>query len=314
MSKSISHRGLRLERLENREVFAGDVHLFLGQDGALNIAEKFGSFHQAQAVEISRTPFDYSGQMFRVKGVYNAGGQTTLVDGAAYKDIRVPSGNVNVNLGFGDDRVYLKDAPFNILNVDTGGGQDMVMLQNGMKTKGTVTVRTGADSDFVGLYDAQIGNDSLDNLNIYMDTGVDTFYSKGTNQPSNVRGNLNLNMNQNDLDKDVDNVTMNNAKIGGSLVIRTGSGDDTINLKRLTIGNDLFLNAGADKDTAVLSEVQALDDFWAYMGSGDDTLDLDDVWADRLETYGVGGRDRLIRGRPGQVNVYVQPSGFELYN
>ncbi len=308
MSANYFRRILRPEQLEQRQLFAGDIFATVS-NGTLNLVEANGSFGLPQAVEISRPATDITGSVIRVKGLVNAAGTTTLINGLPFRDFYVATKNVNVNLGGGNDTVVVKNAPINNLNVETGAGRDSVIFDRS-KTTGVVTVRTGADNDFVNLFESQIGNDSLDNLNVYMDTGADIFYSKSVNSLSTVSGNLNLYMSQNDLDRDVDTVTLEKATIRGGLNIRTGAGDDTVTVNRVIVGNDVFLNTGADADKAKFTEVQAIDDFWAYMGSGNDTLELDDVWADRLEVYGESGLDTLIKRRPGQTNFF-QALGFE---
>ena len=57
MSNSFKTRSLRLESLENRQLFAGDVFAAVSQ-GTLQITEAFGQVGQPQSVEISQTPFD----------------------------------------------------------------------------------------------------------------------------------------------------------------------------------------------------------------------------------------------------------------
>ncbi len=308
MSAKHSHRTLRAENLEQRQLFAGDVFASVS-NGTLHLAEANGSFGLPQAVEISRPAFDLTGTTIRVTGLPNATGSTTLINGMKYRDFQVSTKNVNVNLASGDDIVVIKNAPINNLNVDTGDGRDSVIFDRS-KTTGLVTVRTGADNDFVNLFESQIGNDSLDNLNVYMDTGADIFYSKNLNNLATVSGNLNLYMSQNELDRDVDTITLEKATVRGVLNMRTGAGDDVVSVNRVVVGNDVLLNTGADADTAKLIEVQAIDDIWAYMGSGNDTLELDDVWADRLEVYGDSDFDTLIKRRTGQYNFF-QALGFE---
>lgn len=310
MSKSSSNRTLRVESLENRELFAGDAVAAIS-NGSLYIFEATSQAGQPQAIEITRAPYDFTGQTIRVKGIPNANGGTTLINGQSFRDFRVPTGNVSVSLGSGNDWVNAGNVRLNRFDVETGNGRDVVNLLAGLKTTGTVTIRTGADYDFVNLQEAQIGNDSLDNLNVYMGTGEDWFYSKGVNQIGSVAGNLNLYMSENDLDRDKDTVSMEKVKVGNSLVMHTGGGNDTISVNNAIVGNDLLLNTGADADTVKLKDVQVLDDVFANLGAGIDTLDLDNVWADRIEANGGIDYDTLIRRRPGQVNAF-QHTGFEV--
>lgn len=308
MSSSFKNRSLRLEALENRQLFAGDVYAVIN-NGTLQITEAFGQAGQPQAVEITQTPFDLTS--IRVRGRENASGGTTLINGQAFKDFRVPFGNVNVNFGSGNDWVRVKDVRLHNFTVDTGNGLDVVELGRGMKTTGTVTVRTGAGDDFVNLYEAQIGNDSLDNLNVYMGTGNDWFYSKSVNEWASVKGSLNLFMSENGLDRERDTINLEKAKLGNSLTMQTGGGVDTVSLKNAIVGNDLSLDTGDDADTATMTDLQVLDDVFANMGAGSDTLVLDNVWADRLEANGGADRDTLTRRRLGQVNIF-QHTGFEV--
>jgi hypothetical protein len=309
MSIKSTNQKLRVEQLEKRELFAGDVLAFMDSDGALNIYERTDQAGSSQSIELVRRPFSYGGYI-QVVGKVNESGATTLINGLTSQSFYVPGGNVRVLTGAGNDTVRIKNAPLNNVLVDTGIGQDRVFLENA-NTRGSVTLRMGSDYDFVGVYDSVIGDSSLDNLNINMGAGADNLYMKGTNIPVKVKGNLNITTFANETEVEQDWIGVNNIKVGASVVVRTGAGEDTVLLNRMIAGNDLSLSTGDQNDMAILTEVQVIDDVWAYMGKGDDTLDIDDVSADRMELYGDAGRDKLIRRRLGQVNTNVSPVSFE---
>lgn len=310
MNRKHSNRKLGHESLEKRELFAGDITAFIGSDGNLTILEKSGQPGQANAFEISRGIYSLSGNSIKVTGKTNASGAMTLIDGSLSKVFNVPSGNVRVLTGNGNDWVYVKNAQLNKLEVDTGAGIDRLWMENS-KTKGAVTVRMGTEADYVGVVASTVGDDLTDHLNVDLGAGRDEFYLKGYTAPAEIKGNLLINMASVETEVDVDTVTIDLAKVGGTLFARTGAGDDSVNMKRVIVGNDFTLSTGADRDTAILSEIQVLDDFWADMGSGNDTLDVDDISADVFQALGGDGNDTLIRRRNGQVRVNVFPSGFE---
>ncbi len=284
MSSKSLRRRLNLETLENRQLFANDIFAVVN-NGTLNLVEANGSFGQAQAVEISRPATDPTGKVIRVKGVANLSGGTTLINGATFRDFYVGSGNLNINLGNGDNTITIKDAPINNLNVDTGTGRDKVIFDHS-RTTGVTNLRTGAGNDLVNMIEARMGNDATDHMNLFLDTGADTFYSYNSNVPSEISGNLNVYMSRSNTDRDVDVISLTNAKVRGTLNMHTGAGDDIVEVRRVVVGNDVILNMGADADKAKFIEVQALDDFFAYMGAGADTLEIDDVWADQMELNG----------------------------
>ncbi len=307
MNRKHSNRKLGHESLEKRELFAGDLTAYVGIDGTLNISEKSGQAGQANSFEISQ---GLSVNSIKLTGKINATGSTTLIDGSLSKVFFVPLGNISVQTGNGNDWVHVKNVQLNRLSVNTGAGMDRLWMDNA-KTKGSVTANMGTEADYVGIVGSTIGNDATDNLKVDLGAGRDEFFLKGYTAPAEIKGDLHIHAVSAETEADVDKITIDLAKVGGTLFARTGGGDDTINMRRVIVGDDLILSAGADRDTAVLSEIQVLDDFWADVGSGNDTLEVDDVAADVFQVLGGDGFDTLIRRRNGQVRVNMTPVSFE---
>lgn len=315
MSKNRTPKSLRFEQLENRELMAGDVTVYMSSDGNLNIVEKSGHVGGAQAVQISQL----SNGMVRVKGIANLAGGTTLVDGQEYKQF-VVTGDIVANLGQGNDSLrVVANGSYNGLNINMGTemlkgktDNDRVFIEN-ITTRGGVTVSTGAGTDYVSVTDAQIGNDYSDKLIVKMGSGSDTFNLQGLQRTVQVKGQFNLYMYNAETEVDRDYVYMDNAAIWSGHITSTGAGEDTVTIKRFTTGNDLVVSTGNDKDIARLTEVSALDELYVLLGSGDDTLELIDGSADTAYLDGGTGIDTQNRYNMGPVNSWYQ-SGWERGN
>lgn len=92
----------RMEMLENRQMMAGDVAAAV-VNGNLYISEALGQTGLDNGVRV----YQVSPGIVRVMGAENNGdGSTSLVNGQQFQDFAV-SGDLNVNLGAGHDRLHL---------------------------------------------------------------------------------------------------------------------------------------------------------------------------------------------------------------
>jgi hypothetical protein len=194
------------------------------------------------------------------------------------------------------------------INVRTGGGADNFLVTNpnhslifwgGITTHGSLNVDTGAHNDFV--YARGVKTDG--NFRLFTGAGADNVtidnraieLFDGTFFVPRVGGNMEVQTYYSIAENQADVVSIYDASIVGSLLVRLGGGNDTFLLEDADfIGNDFDLNAGAGNDTATLSAF-VVDHLMSWMGDGDDTLTLGATWAYRLISDGGWlGTDRLF--------------------
>lgn len=274
---------LAMERLEDRQMMAGDVTAFIS-GGNLHIAEAVGQYSGANAVQVSQL----SNGIIRVKGLQNQAGGTTLVDGYSYRDFNV-SGNLIMNLNGGSDTVLIgRDAPvtrFNDILVNaqspTAGDPDTDSINiERVTTRGAIHINTGIGTDYVNLYNVTVGDGvgSLDDLRIntgdgaYANINIDNVNTKGMLDICTGNG--------------IDTVNFYGSKVGDGLGIdnlnvSTGAGADTVNfntygygLTQVTGHVNIYTYASteADTDKVDMRSVYANLNINVLMGAGDDNL------------------------------------------
>jgi hypothetical protein len=309
-------RALSVERLEDRQLMAADVGAYV-QNGALFVVESAGWPGGQNGVQIMQVA---PGTM-RVTGLQTDDGGTSHVNGHASQDFSGIN-SLFVNLGGGNDRVYIGRSAAGttlgdvFINVDGTNGPnayqfdyDKVIVEN-LTTTGTLDIRTGVGNDYIAVGNSKIGNDDLDNLNIYAGAGSDTLYLTNVD----VKGNLAvLTSDSHSTSADADQVNLQTVTTHAGLSVLMGSGKDTLNATDVTSSTSILFDTGAGNDTVSLNSVRATDDFFARMGDGDDTLKVTYLRANRLTLDGGAGKDSLTTGIDGTVNL-LSEINWELIN
>jgi hypothetical protein len=245
-----------MEMLENRQLMAGDVAASV-VNGNLYISEAIGQSGLDNGVRV----FQVSPGVVRVMGAENNGdGSTSLVNGQQFQDFMI-TGDLNVNLGGGHDRLHLgfdggSSAPnFNNVNINMGA-PDLVIAQKtqvakgsvggifnpqdddqvfgwGFNARGAVNVSTGVGNDWVFIANSNIGDGlGVDKLTINTGAGNDTASIKGTTILGNllVQTYANASESGNDfvwMDSTLDaNFNTRATYITGNTEVYTGEGDD----------------------------------------------------------------------------------------
>jgi hypothetical protein len=256
-SKSLPSR-FRMEMLENRQMMAGDVAASV-VNGNLYISEALGQTGLDNGVRV----FQVSPGVVRVMGAENNGdGSTSLVNGQQFQDFMI-TGDLNVNLGGGHDRLHLgfdggSSAPnFNNVNINMGapplviaqktdltkgsldtiynGPDDDQVFGWGFNARGVVNVNTGIGNDWVFISNSNIGDGlGVDKLTINTGAGSDTASIKGTT----LLGNLLVQTYANAAENDADVIWIDGALdssfntratyITGNTELYTGGGDDFV--------------------------------------------------------------------------------------
>ena len=301
---------------------AADVAAYI-QNGALFIAESAGEPGGQNGVQIMEVA---AGTMC-VTGLQTDEGGVSSVNGHASQDFSGIS-SLFVNLGGGNDRVVVGDLSSHAstthlesvyINVDGtnqpnayGFDWDKVTVRN-LVTTGILDIRTGVGNDIVSVADSIVGNDDLDNLNVYTGEGSDAVSLDNVD----VKGNLLVFSADNaSTASDSDQISLQTVTAHNGMFVETGSGKDILNATDVTSTSEILFDLGAGDDTATLNSVRAHDDFEMKMGDGDDTLNVTYLSANRLTLDGgdngnVG--DSLTTGIDGQVNLLSEVN-WELIN
>ncbi|MBA4105491.1 MAG: hypothetical protein C0485_07010 [Pirellula sp.] len=313
----------RMEMLETRQMMAGDVAASV-VNGNLYINEALGQSGLDNGVRV----FQVSPGVVRVQGAENNGdGSTSLVNGHQYQDFMI-SGDLNVNLGAGHDRLHIgfdggSSAPnFNNVNINMAA-PDLVIAQKtqvakgglgavggvfnypdndqvfgwGFNARGAVSVNTGVGNDWVFISNALIGDGlGADNLTINTGAGADTASIKGTTLLGNLRIQTYANVNEND----ADTVWMDSAL------------DSSFNVRPTYVTGDVSVYTGGGNDFFMLGDssdpyftglgFMTNGYFQAYLGAGDDIVDVSaakfgngpEHWSNLLLYTGAGADDVTV--------------------
>jgi hypothetical protein len=313
-----TQRKFAMEQLENRELFAGNVLAYMSGAGDLNILEATNSIGRGQAVQVHQI----AANRYRVSGLSSQDGGTTLINGAAYRDYTV-YGDVNINLADGRDTVLLGRTTVTSFNknvyinsgVDYSSNDNDAVYVETIKTKGNLTIDSGASADYVNVIGSQIGDGVyIDNLAIYAGSGADNVnVIDGYGRFVEVSGNLDVDTYDSQSELDADRLNLQGAFATGNVQAFLGGGNDTLTAANVFAGNDVLLVTDAGNDTVSLNSVRAHDDFWASLGDGDDRLDMQYSVADVLSLDGGAGYDNLNSSIPGPVNQQIT-TGWEVIN
>src|SRR3954466_11119037 len=172
MSKSrrnpFTSRNFCLERLEDRQMMAGDIAAYL-QSGVLNLAESAGYQGGQNGVSIVQV----APHTLMVTGLRTDDGGTSTINGHASQQFSGVN-SLNVNLGGGNDLVDIgidnKPVSLNDVSINVDGTNakfnaygfdyDKVNVAN-LTTTGRLTIQTGKDNDVINIGNLRIGNDDL---------------------------------------------------------------------------------------------------------------------------------------------------------
>ncbi len=290
-AKKPTGRRFHLERLETRQMMAGDVAATL-QNGSLYLSEAGRQIGKDNSVLISSV----SANTIRIEGGATANGTRSLINGAKFQDFALP-GSLFVNFGGGKDKVEFSwlsgIVRLQDVSIDVGVGsaardtdKDQVSIRN-LQTSGSLSIFTGANDDQVTIDQSTIGDGAgIDRLRIFAGAGADTVSMR---QSTLVRGDVEMQTydSLSELDHD-DAYLTQNVRVDKSLVARLGGGDDVFLVERdlrtddpfgLIVSGSATVDAGAGNDTINMLGValgDALDDrATIYGGAGVDTVLVD---------------------------------------
>jgi hypothetical protein len=308
-----------MEQMEARQMMAGDVAASV-VDGNLYLNEAAGQAGLDNSVLISQI----APGRIRVTGNGTSDGTASLVNGAAFQDFNV-TGSLQVNFGGGNDLVVfdgLLPPSFQDVNLNLAApfsvplrlpDRDNFIMWNA-NIRGSLTVNTGRDNDWVYVANADIGDDvGVDNVTINTGAGADTVHLK--NLQGLINGTIDVQTYGSLSETDADVAWFEFVYASGNIGVRTGGGNDRIYLDNVTAWHDMNLDAGAGDDTAELNYALAIDNFMANLGDGSDSLTIKDLYVVNGKTRVIGGNgfDRLTKSGAYPTNL-VEQLGWEYIN
>ena len=288
-AKHNTRRGLSLEKLEERQLFAGDLSAIF-QNGMLTITEAPGTAGQDHQVNVSQV----SSNVIRV----TANTLTSRVNGSVFREFTIPGGTANatvaISTGGGNDLVQITNLNIKALDLNTGGtgpDHDRVII-SGLKTTTNAFIRTGGGNDQVSAGNLDLRRSTIGKSFIDTGSGADVVTVGGGF--NTIRGDFEVRTFLNAAEADVDKVTFDNLGLE-TASIHTGGGDDQVSINRVVSQGSLSMTTGEGKDNVRLFDVFARDQVFATLGGGDDTMSTEFLRTPKLFVHGDGGYDTLSR-------------------
>lgn len=268
---------LSIERLEDRQLMAGDLHAFL-DGGTLFIQEASNSIGAAQELEIAYV--NVSGNKVRLTAA-----QGTLIDGKSSVLFESSNGvDIDVKLGGGKDVVHVIGPGIGLVvdvKIDTAdpasssADEDVVTVRN--VAVRALDITTGSGHDVVEVVNPNLNTGSFGDVSIRAGIDAPGVFS----------------------DQDV-------VVLGGMTVLRdmsvlTGASNDRVILKNVDVGRFgdglLWVDSGAQDD--VLEIGSGLNDFTPVTGKslrvdardGNDRVTMADVFFDAGIAVQLGAGD-----------------------
>jgi hypothetical protein len=322
-----------MEQMEPRQMMAGDIVASV-VNGNLILNEATGQAGKDNSVLISQIA---PGRIRVTGNSTTTDGTTSRVNGLAYQDFTVP-GSLTVNFGGGNDLIVFDGgAPpsFQDVTLNLGappllvaaktfgaGGEtiksapdkDNVMMWGG-SIRGSLSVSTGADADWIYIAGTQIGDGvGTDNITINSGAGADTVQLK--NLPGTINGTIDVQTFSSLGETDADVAWFEHTYAYGNINVRTGGGNDLIHFDNLTSYKDINLDFGAGDDTGEIKQVLAVDNFFANLGDGNDGLAINDLYGGTGNTSILGGNgfDSLTKTGTYFPTHNVTQSAWEVIN
>jgi hypothetical protein len=312
-------RKFRTEKLEERQMMAGDINAYISDIGygidTLYIEEADGQAGRDNSVFIKQM----TENTIRVLGTANADGSISMINGKQYQDFTIKKDGsyvrpmrLDVYLGRGNDTVnvtefnkgatfFLHDVSINVR--DTSGAdppdQDFVYVSyvkvrgfDNDHPAGRIRISTGAGNDLVSINQVSAENPYYFESALGIGTGAGADRVEVYN--SSFSGNVGIGAGR-ETENDVDDLKMVNVKVWGdsTLDVALGGGNDTFSFDRITMDRDYWLgqftlDAGAGNDIGSIKNVTAYS-VKALLGEGSDTLALDYISAREMNLQGQGG-------------------------
>ncbi len=184
----------------------------------------------------------------------------TVMIGALYA-----ADNVGVQTEVGDDAVYVEDLVADNFRILSGDGDDEVEIVGSALVN--LLIETGEGEDWVSL-----------------NSGEDGF------SPLVIRRNLGINTGVDDDQVEIEGGLLG-LLVGGSLDVRTGTGDDELLLYNVAVSKNAVIEMDAGNDAAIVDSLDVRLDLTISMAAGNDALSVRNLSARRYAVRGGTGND-----------------------
>ncbi len=264
-------RQLDMQRLEKRELLAGDVYFGLSSGDARDVIIRGDNL--ANQIEVSSPAV---GQV-RVRGLNG-----TTVNGQSGFVTRTISDDLDIQMLGGNDRVDINGLRVigqfhSDVSINMGSGSDNLSIINGTgnapDVRRNLVINLGSGHDDMFLQNLDVGN------NLSVVGGADN-----------------------------DDMSLLAVDVANELSMRGDAGRDDLLLRSVT-AEDMFLFGGWDKDEVEIRDSDADDQMFVDLGAHDDVLRLFGNDAARPDFRGGSGSDHMIYGYNTQKNDF-DPWGF----
>jgi len=302
-----------MERLEDRQMMAGNIKAEILFGDSLVLTEARGSEGLAQAVQVAQV----NGRI-RVDGLASASGGQTLINGKSRVEFAIPK-NLSINLGGGNDQVGVFNVSLQNIGISTAAPAGSTVTDNDsafvsdVSVTGNLSISTGAGRDTINVLSSKIGNGASSTGNLTVSTGVAQAFG----------------------DMDGDNVIVNSVFVRGKTHIETGASGDSVLVEIATLGDattdatEVFTGAGADivnfghagdvdgavfvagnldirtlaslnstsdvdVDSVTLLDTTVHENIYVKLGAGDDAVNMENVTAFKtILLEGQSGNDTM---------------------
>lgn len=272
-------RALRIERLEEKMLLAGDVHVVVS-GGDLRITGD----DSGNDIEIVSTGND--GQ-YLVRGLFRDGADTTINNGMNTTTVDGVDDDFRIDMRDGDNRIALLESEHedqllvpDDLNIRNGDGQIEVKTVN-VRVGDDLWIHTHDGSDVILLQGTQVD----DKTTLELGGGKNSVTIESTLENVSTFGNdLDI-----DADDGPDDIVMRGARIGDDLDLHLGGGDNSVGLDDTITRNDIHIHTQGGADHIDMrGNTRAINDARLELGEGENSLVLEDVFVED-DLYIVGG-------------------------
>ncbi|MDX1944238.1 MAG: hypothetical protein SFU86_02445 [Pirellulaceae bacterium] len=228
------------------------------------------------------------GNNFAIVEGCSIGESAVLSTGRGADFIGLTNTNVAVHLviqsGAGNDSVFTNNQGSGGVfvgqneEIDTGAGSDFVGVE--ALVGRVLKINTGGGSDGVSVQNSAVGDDLLIDTGAEQDnSALSVGYFADFGDQRGAGG-----------------VVLGGVNVIDNLVVKLGSGNDTLAVDTVDVGHDAHLDAGSGNDGVDIDDLDVQNLLFALLGSGNDQLAIRNSSAKKALLDGGAGSDTLVAG------------------
>ena len=305
---------LSMERLEDRQMMAGNIKAEVLFGDTLVLSEASGHQGLGQAVQVSQV----NGRI-RVDGLVSLTGGQTKINGATRVEFALPK-NLSINLGGGIDQVAVRNISLQNISISTAApssttsNDNDIVVVSGVSLTRNLNISTGRGQDSAQVTFSRIGNGAADTGNLNVFTGVAQAFGESDKDgfvvhDCTIRGKTHI-----ETGASTDVVIVQNSSLGDAATdateIFTGAGADFVHFgpQGAQVGVPVFVagnldirtlasltsTSDADVDSVTLLDTTVRENIYVKLGAGNDQVNMENVTAFKtILLEGQGGNDTM---------------------